>query len=581
MTPAPQVPTGILIRDSRRLTGPNLLQNGPGAVIDAGCPDERRAALVEAWREEARRLLDAVFWEDERLAVRLFAGGASLAFSAPVDALYAATEVNETAFHAAAARVTGGVPPDLEATAERLREVIAGESHPALLALRGEALRRGVAFLSDDERVSVGLGRGSRSWPVRKTPAPDDVDWESVHDVPVALVTGTNGKTTTVRLLQAVAAQAGKVAGITCTDGIEVGGETVDRGDYSGPGGARSALRDPRVEVAFLETARGGMLRRGLAVSRAEAALVTNVGQDHLGEWGVADFEGLVETKLIVSRAVREAGLLVLNADDAALRRRGPSAAAATGWYSAGEQKDLVLRSAAGAARCAWRDGEDLTLSVDGRHHPLPSIAEIPIALGGAARHNVSNALAAATVASALGFSPEEIGAGLKAFRGDAAQNPGRGNLFDLGGAMVLVDFAHNPHGLRALLEMAGDLPARRRLILIGQAGDRDDESIRELVSVTWKSRPDRIVIKEMKKFLRGREEGEVAGLMEAELRKLGAGDDMLERAGSEMEGARSALRWARPGDLLLLLSHADRSVMLRLMARLRDRGWKPGQRLP
>ena len=143
-------------------------------------------------------------------------------------------------------------------------------------------------------------------------------------------------------------------------------------------------------------------------------------------------------------------------------------------------------------------DDGRIFMAAGGSTEDLLGVAELPIAMGGAARHNVSNALAAALVARALGFDTREIASGLEAFTGDPQHNPGRGNLFDLGGATILVDFAHNPHGLRALFEMASRLPAKRRLVLLGQAGDRDDESIRSLVKETWKAKPDRIVIKEM-----------------------------------------------------------------------------------
>src|SRR5206468_3212752 len=142
-------------------------------------------------------------------------------------------------------------------------------------------------------------------------------------DVPTALVTGTNGKTTTVRLLGAIAAAAGRVAGVTSTDRVTVGDQVVAVGDYSGPNGARTVLRDRRVEVAFLELARGGILRRGLAVPRAHVALVTNVANDHLGEFGIFDVPALADTKMVVARAVGPAGRVVLNADDPLLLERG------------------------------------------------------------------------------------------------------------------------------------------------------------------------------------------------------------------------------------------------------------------
>ncbi len=634
-------------RDSRRLTGANLVLDGPGAVIDAACPDGLSAALVEAWGVEIRRILRAVGWEREKPAQRIFPGGASLAISAPVDALYAATEVNEWAFEAARAKLAGEPAPDLPSATSRLRDLIGKESRPALIALRDAAAERGVAFLPDDEKVSLGTGRGSMTWAIDAIPELDGVPWDEIHDVPVALVTGTNGKSTTVRLLASIARHAGWTAGMTCTDSIEVGEEVVERGDWSGPSGARTLLRNRSVEVAILETARGGMLRRGLGVARADAAIVTNVAEDHLGEWGVADLAALADTKLIVRRAIGPDGLLVLNADDPILLERGRALETPVAWFSFDAGHELIRAMVSGAqagaaeagreavlgqrgasalaaaelsdaepsritgaaaaptdlpgddprevsaagllendpsrvpAAAAWVEEDRLVLFRSGAIEPVLPLEEIPIALGGAARHNVANALGAALVASALGFTTQEIASGLRAFTGSPDENPGRGNLFDLGGVKVLVDFAHNPHGFRALFEMAAALPAERRLILMGQAGDRDDASIRALVEETWKARPERIVIKEMEQYLRGREAGEVPALIERELRRLGAGDDVIEHAPSEVEGARQALRWARAGDLLLLLSHSDRSVLLKLMTRLRDRGWQPGQRLP
>ncbi len=245
--------------DSRRLTGPNLLLPQAGAVLEVSLEPGEAEAAVDAWRKQVGHLLVAVGWPDEEIAVRRYSGGASLAISAPIDSLYAATEVNEQAWAAAEAALTGSPALDLEAEAIRLRAEIAEEANPALLALLDAAAAHQVAFLWDDDEVSVGLGTGSLTWPAGALPAPGEVDWEAVHDVPVLMVTGTNGKTTTVRLLAAIAAAAGLVPGITSTDRIEIGGEVVDLGDYSGPGGARTLLRDRRVEIGILETARGGI----------------------------------------------------------------------------------------------------------------------------------------------------------------------------------------------------------------------------------------------------------------------------------------------------------------------------------
>ena len=567
------------VRDSRRLTGPNILWRRPGAILDVAVDEgEDAGRAVEAWRRQARRVLDAVGWQREELAHRRFHGAVSLVLSAPIDALYAATEVNEWAWEASEAVLRGEAEPDLAAAAGRLHATIAAERKPPVLAMQRAAAERRVAFLWDDEEVSVGMGAGSRTWAADGVPEPSAVDWDAVHDVPVALVTGTNGKTTTVRLLKKMADAAGKTPGISSTDGCWVLGEEIGDGDYSGPGGARLVLRDRRLEVAILETARGGMLRRGLAVEDADVALITNVAEDHLGEWGIHDLDELVETKFIIAQGTRH---LVLNADDPRLRAWPDRVGVRRIWFSREHDPSVVQAHVATGGETAVLDGERLMLYTRGGGEPIARLDEVPMTLGGAAHHNVSNALGAILVARRLGLPLEAIRRGLLSFDSSAEENPGRLNRFDLGGAVAFVDFAHNPHGLEALLEMAAALPAERRLVVVGQAGDRDDEAIRDLPRTVWKYRPDRVVVKELLQHLRGRKPGEVPAIIEDELRRLGAPEPAIDRAETEMAAVRQALEWARPGDLLLLISHEERRAVLELVRRLRDRGWRPGEALP
>jgi cyanophycin synthetase len=647
------------LHDSRRLTGLNLLSRRPGAVLDVrlegGQEDE---ALIAAWRRQVRRMLDAVGWTGEEIAVRRFAAGASLFLSAPIDGLYAAVDLGEWAWESALAEVgragegatagtgagagTGGggaeaagLPAgardagNFAAAAERLRAAVAREREPALVALRDAAAARGVAFLADDEQVSVGLGAGSRSWPRRELPPPAAVDWAAVHDVPVALVTGTNGKTTTVRLTAAMLNAAGYRTGVTSTDFIAAGGAILDLGDYSGPSGARTLLRDRRVEAAVLETARGGLLRRGLALDRVAAAAVTNVAADHLGGYGIDDLAGLAETKLLVTRAVAPAGRAVLNADDPELAARGTRGPSPVTWFSLAPQEpgrgrqagvtsgagmdlgahlaaggDAVLcedghlvlarggggRPGGGGRHAGGRgregpDGEGPGSEGPGREGPgrdgpggsrrevVAAVGDVPIAFGGAARYNVANALAAIGLGAALGLSGEAMAAGLAALRNEqGTDNPGRGFLCEVDGFRVLVDYAHNPHGLTALVAFAGTVPARRRLLLLGQAGDRDDRAIRDLARTAWQLRPDRVILKELPTMLRGRLPGEVPAILEDELLRLGARRDQLGHAATELEAVRQALDWASPGDLLVLLVHTQREEAMALLDRWRGR---------
>jgi len=542
--------------DSRRLTGPNLVMDGAGAVIDVRFGGADAEQLIGEWQRQVKRMLDAVGWQGEQIHVHRYADGASLAISAPLDALYAATDINDWAWQATRSVLETGDTPALEADALMLRKAIEEERNPALLELCANARDRGLPCLTDDDFVSVGLGTGSRTWLVDDLPSPAGIDWTSLHTVPVGLVTGTNGKTTSVRMAAAMVRAAGQVVGTCSTDWIAVDDAIIDRGDYSGPGGARAVLRDARVEVAILETARGGLLRRGLVLERADAILITNVAEDHLGEFALHDLRALADLKWVVTKASGATGRLVLNADDLLLVERARGSAAPITWFSAdADNARLREHVAAGGDAFTVADGSMVHWCGDGRQ-PLVPVSEIPMTLGGAATHNVINALGAAGLAAALGMPFEAIATGLRNSRRE--DHPGRLNVFEFDGVKAIVDFAHNPHGMRALFAMGSKLDAKRRLVLIGQAGDRSDQAIGALADAAWALRPERIIIKEMGRYARGRAKGEVPGLLRQRFLRLGAAAEILGYQEQEMEAVREAVEWSRSGDVLILLIHED-----------------------
>jgi UDP-N-acetylmuramyl tripeptide synthase len=501
-----------------------------------------------------------------------------------MDALYAATEVNEWAFARAREAIEPGAEPAaaFEPEAARLEAAIGAEANPSLLALRDHASERGVTFLADDKRVSVGLGEGSRTWPIRRLPrSPARVQWASVHDVPVVLVTGTNGKTTTVRLLAAMARAAGRVAGVTSTDRVEVGEETVATGDYSGPNGARTLLRDRRVQLGVLEVARGGILRRGLPVLRARAAVVTNVADDHLGEYGIFDLDALADAKLVVARALGERDRLVLNAEDPRLRERGAALGGRVLWCTLNPGDAAVRAHRARGGDAAWLEDGALWLQRSGEVTRVLAAADVPIAFGGAARYNLRNALGAIGAAAALDLPLAAMRRGLAAFAPTPAANPGRANVWELSGCTVIVDFAHNPHGMDALVETVAAMPAARRALVLGQAGDRDDTSIRALARSAMAMRPEHVFLKEMARYLRGRAAGEVPTLLADEFQAAGLAAERLTRHPDELSAVRAALAWARPGDVLLLPTHEERNAVIALLESLAASRWSPGAALP
>lgn len=555
--------------DSRRYTGPNLVWDRPSAVMEIDCSVAQVDQLVSTWTRHARALLDAVGWHDEQTASHpLDTGGVLLALSAPIDALYAAIDLNDTAWHRTQAELGGTAPPNEDAALAALREAIERERDPALIVLADAAAQHRVTLLWDDDDVSVGMGRHAQTWPANALPAPGEVDWSAHGDIPVGLVTGTNGKTTSVRMAARIVRAAGLNAGLSSTDWVGVNDRIIDRGDYSGPGGARAVLRDREVDVAVLETARGGLLRRGLGVSRATAALITTIAEDHLGDFGSHNLRQLLDVKWIVTRALHSGGVAVLNAEDPLLVAKSRELDGPILWFAL-DSTNPILAAHVAAGGQATTVMDDTLARFDGRQwHRLCAINDIPLTVSGTARHNVANALAAAGLVHAMGIDDDAIVRGLTGMT--AMDNPGRGNIYDVDGVEVLVDFAHNPQGMAAIFDMASRHPAKRRLLAFAQAGDRTDKAIREQARVAWRTGFERILISELAHYHRGRDHGEVFGVLRDEFQGLGARDDQILHFEEELDALHHALEWARPGDLVIMLALGDAA---NIMAQLEQRG--------
>ena len=451
------------------------------------------------------------------------------------------------------------------AALRRFEHLASLESRPRLQALLQAATARGLSHVVDDSILTLGGGVGASNFSLAALPDVAAVPWEALRDIPTALVTGSNGKTTTVRLLAACARSHGWHAGYNCTDGVFLDDEVLASGDYSGPAGARMVMREPRTQAAVLETARGGILRRGIAVSRARTAIVTNVSSDHFGEYGIDDLAGLAQVKLAVAAVVDLTGLLVLNADDDQLRAHAGGLAARfgrnppLGWFSiSSDARRLRDYRERGASTCGVREGR-LHLNHDGAEHDLGLISAMPLSMGGIAAYNVANLAGAALAAAALGIAPTTIASVLARFGSSLDDNPGRMMRFEVRGVKVLIDYAHNPDGLRGFLTVAAHLRgATGRLgLLLGHAGNRKDADIEELARVAAEFRPDLVVVKEDEAHLRGRAPGEIPRIIRSELGRLGYRDDALPVTNSEVEAARYALDWARPGDVLAFPLHS------------------------
>jgi cyanophycin synthetase len=385
--------------------------------------------------------------------------------------------------------------------------------------------------------------------------------------IPVVAVTGTNGKTTTVRLIAHLLGQKHACVGMTSTDGVYVGGERIDTGDCSGPKSARNVLQHPDVEAAVLETARGGILREGLAFDRCDVAVVTNIGQgDHLGLNFITTVEDLAVLKRVIVQNISEQGTAVLNAADPIVASMaGHSRSGKITYFAADRHHAVMATHLAQGKRGVYVEHGDLVAAEGNLRHRLP-LAEVPITLGGAVGFQVENVMAAVGAAWALGLDWSLIRQGLASFDNDANNAQGRFNLFRYKGATVIADYGHNPDAMQALVQAVGAMPAQRRSVVISGAGDRRDEDIREQTRILGDAF-DQIVLFE-DACQRGRSDGEVLALLREGLAGATRARDVHEIRG-EFVAIDTAMDTLTAGDLCLVLVDQVEEAIAHIQARV------------
>jgi cyanophycin synthetase len=383
--------------------------------------------------------------------------------------------------------------------------------------------------------------------------------------IPVVAITGTNGKTTTARMIGHIARQAGRLVGWSSTDGVYIDGRLVEAGDFSGPSGAGRVLRHPGVELAVTETARGGILRRGVGVAYNDVSVVTNISADHLGLGGIDTLDQLAEVKAVITKITKPSGWCVLNADDPrtlAMRlgtkaqiwvfTRDPNSPGGRTVLSGGGRMTTLL----GGWVCVLAPGADPLQVVE--------VIDVPMTLAGLSRVNVENVLAVTSATLALRFSVEQVADGLRSFDPNE-DNPGRMNIWTLpvpsGAISVVIDLAHNEAGLEALLEiMSGIRPPHGRLLLgVGTAGDRGDEVFVRLGEIAALG-ADVVEIVNKDEYLRGRSMAEISGLITEGAAHAGM---TIQRAhDSELGGLVSLVDQAHADDVVAIMTHQDREEL-------------------
>ena len=377
--------------------------------------------------------------------------------------------------------------------------------------------------------------------------------------VPIAAVTGTNGKTTTARMLAHITKMAGFTPGLTTTDGVYIDGQRTVEGDMTGPIATRMVLADPQIDMAILETARGGLLRAGMGVPFVNVGAVLNIAADHLGMKGIDTLEQLAEVKRIVVEVARDCA--VLNADDPLVLKMAAYTDAKTICYVTINPQHALVREhiRAGGRACALEagiNGQMITLYDKGSHIPLLWTHLVPATLEGRALHNVQNAMFAAAMAFSMGIKLDAIRQGLRTFGSTFFQAPGRMNVFDEHPFKVIFDYGHNAHAVGVMADLAQRLDVQgRRIVVMAGPGDRRDEDIRAIAEAVA-GRFDHYICRR-DDGLRGRDGDEVPLILARTLKSRGVDEAQISIIPDEQEAIDAALRMGRPGDLVLIFADA------------------------
>lgn len=405
--------------------------------------------------------------------------------------------------------------------------------------------------------------------------------------IPIISISGTNGKSTTTRLITRILLRAGRHVGTTTSDGVLVDERMIDPGDWTGPDGAHEVLARSDLDVAVLETARGGLVLKGLGYESNDASILMNVSSDHMDLRGIHTLPELAEVKATICRITKPDGWVILSADDRFVRAVARTVRAKVALFSLeGDRSATVRRHLARGGR-AYLVRRGVLGEAEGEAWaPIAAVRDIPITLAGLAQHNVANAMAAAAGARALGVTIEKVREGLLDFHPSADASPGRMNIFRNGGRVAIVDFAHNEAGLEAVLDVAEGIAsgAGGRVtpitVIIGTAGDRPDDTLRGMGEIAA-SRAQRVAFKETLGYLRGRSRESVIGELRAGTKAGGWAQDIpiyeteVAALAAELNGAASTTDESRhdAARIVILLCHEDRDGVFAL---LRERHFRP-----
>ncbi len=548
-----------------RLMGPNIYFYDTGAVLDVllyGKDIEHIPEIIKLWEIELKRVMTALNLIEYKTGIRIYSRGFKYAVSFPPDLLNYGMSVLCQIWASVYNKYINGEFEPLQKILDTIEPEIRQELNLKYREICKEASKRSLNVFLNNSNICIGSGKYGFRADINNISL-KDIPWDNIKEVPAVLVTGTNGKTTTVRMTAYIAGLTGKTVGYCSTDWVMIGDEVVEEGDLSGPAGSLEVMTNPNVEIAVLEVARGGLVRRGIIANYVKGSTVINISEDHMGQDGIENLSSMAETKSLVYNAVKKDGYSIINLDDKEIGKFVDKVMGKKIFITKRTLSEISLYIKDAEHICFIKDNAFYWKTRD-QEFMIATFSDTPITVNGKALHNIENAMNAICLSYVLGFTWDDIAKGLKTYENTAQNNRGRTNVFRYNDGTIILDFAHNPSAIGAILSMGrtylGD--NSKLYMLLGNTGNRVDLTD-GLCQKAIDHKVDVVLIKEMLKYLRGAKPGELSQKIETTLLEKGMKKDQLIMIGDEKQALEYTFNTLKSGDVCVFLCHSNTAKIL------------------
>lgn len=557
---------------STRLNAINSFFDHYGAVYTVSMVSDQEL-LVTSWCSDILRITKLIKFPLNEISYQIYSNGIRLAIACPLDLIDCACDLLDLSWESLDNYyLKGEFYSDQQISDDRLMLSINQQAKPVLRKLYAITKERRLNLFFDENFAYIGSGKLQYKCELDSLDI-STIPWDKISNIPAVAVTGTNGKTTTVRLTAFIARHSGLNVGYSSTDGIIVNDQMIEEGDLSGPYGAQQILINPNLDIAVLESARGGLSRRGIGASNLNGATITNISNDHLGLDGVDTLGDILKIKSLVYRTLSSKGYAVVNLDDEQIfNNRDDIDVENIIFISQNLHNHEISKIISNAQyACYYIDG-DFYWKDPKQKVKITSAHLVPITSNGLAKHNIENILNAISLSYCLGISFAQISKALSVFGLDPKNNLGRANIFDINQGKIIVDFAHNVAGFNALINLArGLVKDRGRVILaFGLTGDRA-YMIADVCKFIVDNKLDQIIVRDTEEYLRGANPGELPKAILEHLAKFGQNQNTVLSLKNEMETFDYTLQNIKPGDAVILCIQENMAEVVEKLQQIAD----------